>query len=436
MDGVGAAGTATTYARGDHQHPTCLEAANAGPGGVLYSVSAPIRESVAAVGIWELPTVLGMNKAAAGNLADAFSTSSTYAVGDYVTYEGQLYKCTTAIATAGAWTGDTNWTAVAVTDEMGSGAAYYEIQYLQSTGTQYIDTGVTAGLGVRVVAEVEWDSTAYNDGVFGATNGSTSPNRDRYFVNVASDSTSYVSVGANGSYISPKTSAVALATGVRYTYDYTLTASTATLLINGNSAVSQSGTYSFYESRNIFAFAINDKGASSRFANIKLYSLKIYSGDTLVRDFVPVRSGFDGGLLDKASGTFYTNRGSSAFVLGPDTIPYVPPEVRNLLPIASTTTLDPATAVYRATATLSGTTATMPTVTITDIPTAAAYFAFELEVAVDATATALDDTAWSGWTWMDGGALPTADYAGKTLFIACRLDCTARTIKANCYEVA
>jgi hypothetical protein len=91
--------------------------------------------------------------------------------------------------------------------------------------------------------------------------------------------------------------------------------------------------------------------------------------------------------------------------------------------------------VYRATATLSGTTATMPTVTITGIPTASAYFAFELEVAVDATATALDDTAWSGWTWMDGGALPTSDYAGKTLFIACRLDCTARTIVANCYDV-
>ena len=68
---------------------------------------------------------------------------------------------------------------------------------------------------------------------------------------------------------------------------------------------------------------------------------------------------------------------------------------------------------------------------LTDSP-----FAFELEVAVDATATAIDQTAWSGWTWMDGGALPTSDYAGKTLYIACRLDCTARTIKASCYEVA
>jgi hypothetical protein len=126
---------------------------------------------------------------------------------------------------------------------------------------------------------------------------------------------------------------------------------------------------------------------------------------------------------------------ATGFWIGEKKLPEVIAENTNLLPYASTTTLDPATAVYRATATLSGTTATMPTVTITGIPTAAAYFAFELEVAVDATATAIDQTAWSGWTWMDGGELPTADYAGKTLFIACRLDCTARTIVANCYDV-
>jgi hypothetical protein len=133
-------------------------------------------------------------------------------------------------------------------------------------------------------------------------------------------------------------------------------------------------------------------------------------------------------------GTYNVNPvgGTAGFYVGEQSLGFH----LNALPYASTTTLDPATAVYRATATLSGTTATMPTVTITGIPTAAAYFAFEMEVAVDATATALDDTAWSGWTWMDGGELPTADYAGKTLYIACRLDCTARTIKANCYEVA
>ena len=43
--------------------------------------------------------------------APAFSESSTYAAGEYVTYNGGLYVCSTAVTTAGAWTGSTNWTA-------------------------------------------------------------------------------------------------------------------------------------------------------------------------------------------------------------------------------------------------------------------------------------------------------------------------------------
>lgn len=35
-----------------------------------------------------------------------FSASKTYAVGDYVIYNGKLWKCTTAVSTAGAWTGN------------------------------------------------------------------------------------------------------------------------------------------------------------------------------------------------------------------------------------------------------------------------------------------------------------------------------------------
>lgn len=41
--------------------------------------------------------------ALAGIIASNFSTSSTYAVGDYVLYNHTLYRCKTAISTAGAW---------------------------------------------------------------------------------------------------------------------------------------------------------------------------------------------------------------------------------------------------------------------------------------------------------------------------------------------
>lgn len=47
--------------------------------------------------------VLGLN-------VNTFSESSTYGVGTYVTFGGRLWKCSSAVTTAGAWTGSTNWT--------------------------------------------------------------------------------------------------------------------------------------------------------------------------------------------------------------------------------------------------------------------------------------------------------------------------------------
>lgn len=51
------------------------------------------------------------------NIAAEYSASSTYAVGDYCIYDGQLYRCTTAISTAEAWNA-AHWTAVTVADEI------------------------------------------------------------------------------------------------------------------------------------------------------------------------------------------------------------------------------------------------------------------------------------------------------------------------------
>ena len=42
-------------------------------------------------------------------IAQSFSESSTYALGDYVMYNGKLYECTTAVTTSGAWNAG-NWT--------------------------------------------------------------------------------------------------------------------------------------------------------------------------------------------------------------------------------------------------------------------------------------------------------------------------------------
>lgn len=51
------------------------------------------------------------------NLASAYSTSSTYGVGDYCIYNSQLYRCTTAITTAEAWTA-AHWTSAVLGDDV------------------------------------------------------------------------------------------------------------------------------------------------------------------------------------------------------------------------------------------------------------------------------------------------------------------------------
>lgn len=51
------------------------------------------------------------------NFAGAYDSTATYAVGDYVVYEHDLYVCNTAISTAEAWTA-AHWTQVSVADEL------------------------------------------------------------------------------------------------------------------------------------------------------------------------------------------------------------------------------------------------------------------------------------------------------------------------------
>jgi hypothetical protein len=48
-------------------------------------------------------------------------------------------------------------------------------------------------------------------------------------------------------------------------------------------------------------------------ATMRLNWFKIWYGDTLVRDFVPVRIGTEGALYDRVSGTLFTNAGTGSF---------------------------------------------------------------------------------------------------------------------------
>lgn len=87
------------------------------------------------------------------NMADPFSESSTYAVGNIVVYGTKTYKCHTAVTTAGSWTGSTNWQVYKLS-EGGSGGGsttdYLELDNKpQINGNELRGNKTSADLGLQ-----------------------------------------------------------------------------------------------------------------------------------------------------------------------------------------------------------------------------------------------------------------------------------------------
>lgn len=97
-----------------------------------------------------------------GNFAGTYSTSATYAVGDYVLYNSQLYRCTTAISTAEAWTA-AHWTAVKVGTEL---------TVLKSALVTPTETGTTASQDYAI-GDYFWHDGALYRARYNITTGDT-----------------------------------------------------------------------------------------------------------------------------------------------------------------------------------------------------------------------------------------------------------------------
>lgn len=52
------------------------------------------------------------------NTADEYDATASYEVGDYCLYNGDLYKCNTAITTGGEAWNSSHWTATQIMDEV------------------------------------------------------------------------------------------------------------------------------------------------------------------------------------------------------------------------------------------------------------------------------------------------------------------------------
>jgi hypothetical protein len=200
-------------------------------------------------------------------------------------------------------------------------AEYQVLEYIESTGTQYIDTGIIYSdvLNARLRLDaIMLDSSTSVRGIGRSGSYFGGP-----FVGLRTDGFFGYSAG-----VGDQKTGVAGSSNERYKYDLNIPASTY-VVKDGNNNVLVNVTNITKSTRSetpsciLFGYYGNPNtgGGPYKLRSMKIYSSQFYDNDTLVRDFVPVRRLADNvlGMLDKVNNVFYTNAGTGTFIAGSET---------------------------------------------------------------------------------------------------------------------
>ena len=184
-----------------------------------------------------------------------------------------------------------------------------EVEYLESTGTQWIDTGmVLSSDGFAYDVDVTFASTA-NCQVFGGRTQAMNSSHDSIVLFVVGGYWRF-------DYFGDWKAGTAVAANTRYSVSYANGRTT----VNGVSTSTpvSSGRQS---GATVYVFAGHRPASTGGVefpSSMKLYSLKFYQNGVLAADYQPVRKAGIGYLYDRVSGKLFGNAGTGDFVLGPD----------------------------------------------------------------------------------------------------------------------
>ena len=191
------------------------------------------------------------------------------------------------------------------------------IEYLESAGTQYVDTGVAPGdnllsFDVRCVNLAP--STTLR-GAFGcrASSSAYTPGSYVVFLRSTSGSEARIDVANSGAAIY---TAATVGEETRFEWD----AATRTLAVTVGGATASFAAASKGACDDPFLLgSISTAGTPATVgATMRIVSAKFWRSGVPVRSFVPCRVGSVGYLWDEVTGAFFGNAGTGAFVLGTD----------------------------------------------------------------------------------------------------------------------
>lgn len=189
-------------------------------------------------------------------------------------------------------------------------AEYQEVEYIESTGTQYIDTGVLPDNN-----SITWKIKAKFKSVSSQQiMGSGWINGTRFSIASGTGSNFQVAFGAGWKDL-PQQKDTAIHHYIVNTY------------ISGYSKIddfpqieASVSSATFSEKKTIFLFARNRAGAIDYYCNAYIYTSEIYKNGELIQNLIPCyrKSDNEPGMYDTVTKQFFTNAGTGTFLVGND----------------------------------------------------------------------------------------------------------------------
>lgn len=195
---------------------------------------------------------------------------------------------------------------------MGIPSGYRELLYIQSTGSQYIDTGYKiTSENMRVVVQFAYTGDHSNSTLFGSeTSGVTGSGE----YSICPWGPPQFFVGGSKALLAAYTPEI----NENVTLDIQANNGILTEIWNDSVQNQQAYVTQLNQALNIFIFGNNISGAISQSVSMRLYRFKLYDSGNLVRDFYPCANAIGiAGLYDVIGNQFYVSATSTPFWAGP-----------------------------------------------------------------------------------------------------------------------
>ena len=187
-------------------------------------------------------------------------------------------------------------------------SAYQAVEYIQSSGTQWINTGVVAWNINSIEAEYVYPTLKNAVNILCWARDTSATGLALLRINASNVISAYFNT-----QVLTDTTAVAW---TKYKVKVDFQSWSQKIYINDvlKSTTTYSITYYYSNNYYLFGFKETDSLVSSP-GSFKLYSCKMYNNSTLVRDFIPCYRKSDSviWLYDRVWKQFYTNAGSGTF---------------------------------------------------------------------------------------------------------------------------